>query len=104
MVTTLNIDRLKALKAKGGLHVGDYDPLRYMATLEAVGFEKVHIEYFEDSTDSKFQTYQAIIAEIGEKKLSRKNEISEEEENDGEESDGIVANCNLRTEKRSEVK
>ena len=77
MVTTLNIDRLKALKAKGGFHVGDNDPLRYMASLETVGFENVRIEYLTDSSDNKFQEYQAIYAEAGDKKVSKETELNE---------------------------
>ena len=67
MVTTLNIDRLKWLKSKGGFHVGDYDPIRYMATLEEVGFQNVHLEYLTDPKDKQFEIYQAIFAEVGDK-------------------------------------
>ena len=76
MVTTLNIDRLKALKAKGGFYEGDYDPLRYMASLGNAGFQNVRIEYLTDTFDYKFQEYQAIFAETGAKKVSKETELN----------------------------
>ena len=78
MVTTLNINRLKALKTKGGFHLGDHDPLRYMTSLEAVGFENIRIEYLTDSSNYKFHEYQAIFAEVGAKKVSKETELNED--------------------------
>ena len=103
MVTTLNMDRLKRLKSKGGFHVGDYDPIRYMATLESVGFQNVHMEYLTDSMDKQFENYQAIYAEVGAK--SGVLPVSERYEDQSVETDNDARNldsCEVHLEEAAE--
>ena len=63
MVTTLNLKQLELSKKENLLKYGNTDPLRFMHTLESVGFQNVNIEYLKDDTENL--EYQAITAEKG---------------------------------------
>ena len=63
MVTVLSMAHLNWARDKGLMKYAKTDPIRYMSTLEMVGFTNVHMEYMKDGQ----KDFQAIFAELNTK-------------------------------------